>query len=87
MSRLDTIALYRALLRESKKFHSYYYRNYALRKIKHEFRIKRTLKNQDEISKQLVKGQENLDIIKRQVLIDNLYKRENLIIEKDRANS
>ncbi|XP_078037399.1 LYR motif-containing protein bcn92 [Augochlora pura] len=80
-NRNAVLSLYRNLIRESKKWNSYIYRTYALRKIRHEFQENKRLVGQAEIAKQHEKGKEALDMIKRQVTIGNLYSTRPLIIE------
>ncbi|XP_033327141.1 LYR motif-containing protein bcn92 [Megalopta genalis] len=80
-NRNAVLSLYRNLIRESKKWNSYNYRMYALRKIRHEFQENKRLVDQAEITKQHEKGKEALDIIKRQVIIGNLYATRPLVIE------
>ncbi|XP_034935977.1 LYR motif-containing protein 4 [Chelonus insularis] len=75
--------LYRNLLRESKKWKSYNYREYALRKIRHEFRSNQTLKDEKSIEECYQKGLESLEVIKKQVIIGNLYSTRPLIIETE----
>ncbi|XP_003706208.1 LYR motif-containing protein bcn92 [Megachile rotundata] len=79
--RSCVLRLYRDLIRESKKWNSYNYRMYALRKIRHEFHENKTLKDKDMIDECYNKGHEALEIIKRQALIGNLYCTRPLVIE------
>ncbi|KAF2885233.1 hypothetical protein ILUMI_20952 [Ignelater luminosus] len=80
-SKLQVLSLYRLLIRESKKFPSYNFRNYALRRIRDSFKENKSLTDQIQIKQQINKGYDNLEIIKRQVLIGNLYKTDKLVIE------
>ncbi|XP_034187649.1 LYR motif-containing protein bcn92 [Osmia lignaria lignaria] len=80
-SRNNVLSLYRNLIRESKKWNSYNYRMYALRKIRHEFHENKTLQDKEKINECCEKGKEALEIIKRQALIGNLYSTRPLIIE------
>ncbi|XP_076766065.1 LYR motif-containing protein bcn92 [Xylocopa sonorina] len=80
-SRNAILSLYRNLIRESKKWNSYNYRMYALRKIRHEFQEHKTLQDKARINECYTKGMEHLEIIKRQVIIGNLYSTRPLIIE------
>ncbi|XP_071864861.1 LYR motif-containing protein bcn92 [Bombus fervidus] len=87
-SRKVILSLYRNLIRESKKWNSYNYRLYALRKIRHEFKQNKTIQDKEEINKCYNRGLESLQIIKRQVTIGNLYSTRPLIIEtiENKAN-
>ncbi|XP_014234184.1 LYR motif-containing protein 4 [Trichogramma pretiosum] len=80
-SRKVVLNLYRDLLKESKKWASYNYREYALRKIRHEFRQNKALEDSTKINEFYNKGLESLEMLKRQVLIGNLYKTDKLVIE------
>ena len=83
-NRNSILALYRNLIRESKKWDSYNYRMYALRKIRHEFEENKTLRDKEKIDKCCRHGQEALQVIKRQVTIGNLYSTRPLIIETNK---
>lgn len=80
-SRNMILNLYRNLIRESKKWSSYNYRMYALRKIRHEFKENKTLQDKEKVKQCYAKGQEILDLIKRQVILSDLYGSRPLIIE------
>ncbi|XP_032665941.1 LYR motif-containing protein 4 [Odontomachus brunneus] len=80
-SRHMILSLYRNLIRESKKWSSYNYRMYALRKVRHEFKESKTLQDEEKIKQCYAKGQETLNLIKRQVILSNLYGTRPLIIE------
>ncbi|KOX72179.1 LYR motif-containing protein 4 [Melipona quadrifasciata] len=88
-NRRAVLSLYRNLIRESKKWNSYNYRMYALRKIQHEFKQNKTIQDIEKINECYTKGRENLEIIKRQATIGNLYSTRPLIIEtvKNEADS
>ncbi|KAF0990201.1 hypothetical protein HZS_7283 [Henneguya salminicola] len=57
--------LQKQLLQEASKFKCYYYRKYFERKINHMF--------QDHEQKSLIDFEKFLGMIKRQVIIDNMY--------------
>ncbi|XP_008545522.1 LYR motif-containing protein 4 [Microplitis demolitor] len=79
--REAVLKLYRNLIRESQKWSSYNYREYALRKVRDEFRENKTLQDNNLIQDCYNKGLENLEIIKRQVILSNLYGTRPLVIE------
>lgn len=65
---------------------------YALRKVRYEFQQNKTLQDENEIEQCIQKGQEALEMIKRQVIIGHLYGTRPLIIEtrtesKNKLNS
>ncbi|XP_012217429.1 LYR motif-containing protein 4 [Linepithema humile] len=81
LSREVILSLYRNLIQESKKWSSYNYRMYALRKIRHEFKENKTLKDEEKIRQYFAKGEEALAMIKRQVTLGSLYSTRPLVIE------
>lgn len=76
------MSLYKALLRESEKFTSYNYREYALRRVRDGFRKAKSLTSEADQKQELEVAKESLEIIKRQVVIGNLYRPRTLVIEK-----
>lgn len=54
---------------------------YALRKIRHEFQENKSLKDSEKIKENYDYGRLNLDMIKRQVTLGNLYSTRPLVIE------
>ncbi|KAK7066913.1 LYR motif-containing protein 4 [Halocaridina rubra] len=79
--RREILNLYKAMLRESQKFTSYNYREYALQRIRDSFREGKTLSG-EEVQEKLKVARDSLQIIKRQVVIGQLYSSPNLVIEK-----
>lgn len=57
------------------------FRMYALRKIRYEFKESKMLTDKEQIRQCYTKGQETLDMIKRQVILGNLYNTRPLVIE------
>ncbi|KAM0735704.1 LYR motif-containing protein 4 [Formica fusca] len=80
-NRSAILNLYRNLIQESKKWSSYNYRMYALRKIRYEFKENKMLTDKEQIRQCYAKGQETLDMIKRQVILGSLYNTRPLVIE------
>ena len=54
---------------------------YTLRKVRHEFKLNKSLEDEQQINESFKKGQEALDLIKRQVIVGNLYSTKPLVIE------
>ncbi|KAK3609394.1 hypothetical protein CHS0354_011970 [Potamilus streckersoni] len=79
--RSKVLSLYRNLIRESKKFNSYSYRKYALEKVNYEFRENRNVTDAGKLSQLIKKAEENLQMIKRQVIVGQLYGEGHLVIE------
>ncbi|XP_071511452.1 LYR motif-containing protein 4-like [Diadema antillarum] len=80
-SRMRVLALYREMLRESQKFSGYNYRTYALRRVQDAFREHKDETSPELIESYIKKAQENLQVIKRQASISQLYKDPKLVIE------
>uniref|UniRef100_A0A5F4WH88 Complex 1 LYR protein domain-containing protein n=1 Tax=Callithrix jacchus TaxID=9483 RepID=A0A5F4WH88_CALJA len=66
-SRAQVLDLYRAMLRESKRFSAYNYRTYAVRRIRDAFRENKNVKDPVEIQTLVNKAKRDLGIIRRQV--------------------
>nr|XP_010336384.1 LYR motif-containing protein 4 isoform X2 [Saimiri boliviensis boliviensis] len=66
-SRAQVLDLYRAMLRESKRFSAYNYRTYAVRRIRDAFRENKNVKDPVEIQTLMNKAKRDLEIIRRQV--------------------
>ncbi|KDR15786.1 LYR motif-containing protein 4 [Zootermopsis nevadensis] len=82
ISKNHVLKLYKTMLRESEKFSSYNYRLYALRRVRDTFKDGKSLTDSTEITEAVHKAEETLEIIKRQVVVGNLYAAEKLVIEK-----
>ncbi|XP_046386053.1 LYR motif-containing protein 4 [Ischnura elegans] len=82
-SRNSILKLYKTMLRESEKFSSYNFRNYAIRRTRDGFRENKHLTDPEEVSKQIEYARKNLEIIKRQVAVGSMYGGQKLIIEND----
>uniref|UniRef100_UPI00358F6D7D LYR motif-containing protein 4 n=1 Tax=Myxine glutinosa TaxID=7769 RepID=UPI00358F6D7D len=80
-SKLRVLGLYRALLRESRKFPSYNYREYAVMRVRDAFREHTGETDPNEIHRLLQKAQDTLEVIRRQVVIGHLYSSKKLVIE------
>lgn len=79
--KTQVISLYRMLIKESKKFPSYNYRTYALRRVKDGFRENVHVDNPKTLDLLLNQARESLAIIKRQVSIGQLYSAQKTIVE------
>ncbi|XP_026130711.1 LYR motif-containing protein 4-like isoform X2 [Carassius auratus] len=82
-SRTQVISLYRMLVKESKKFSSYNYRTYALRRVKDGFRENLHVDNPKTLDTLINEARENLALIKRQVSIGHLYSSQRTVVEKE----
>ncbi|GIX68533.1 LYR motif-containing protein 4B [Caerostris darwini] len=77
----QVLRLYKELIREAGKFPSYMYRTYSLRRIKDAFREHKGETDNLKIDDLILYGRTNLDIIKRQVVIGQLYQEPESVIE------
>lgn len=84
-SKSKVLFLYRRLLKEGRQFDNYNYRNYAVRRIKDAFRENRNLSDAGQIDAWVKKGEENLEILKRQVTIGRMYQSPTVAIENLRV--
>ncbi|KAK7159091.1 hypothetical protein R3I94_005432 [Phoxinus phoxinus] len=82
-SRAQVISLYRMLMKESKKFPSYNYRTYALRRVKDGFRENLHVENPKTLDMLINQARENLAVIKRQVSIGLLYSVQRTVVERE----
>lgn len=84
---MRVLALYREMIREAQKFSGYNYRTYTLRRVRDAFRENRSETNPELIAGYIKKAEENLQIIKRQATISQLYKEPKLVIETPAAKN
>ncbi|TRY53836.1 hypothetical protein DNTS_002793 [Danionella cerebrum] len=82
-SRAQVISLYRMLIKESKKFPSYNYRTYAIRRVKDGFRENINVDNPKTLDLLINQARENLAVIRRQVSVGHLYSAQKTILEKE----
>ena len=80
-SKAAVISLYKQMMKESSKFSSYIYREYALRRVRDAFRENKNVTDPNKINQLIEEARINLQIIKRQVIINDLYKEGKLVIE------
>lgn len=55
---------------------------YALRRVKDAFKDNKALTDESKVQKCLAEAKENLEMLKRQAIISQLFKTDKLIIEK-----
>ena len=80
-SRNTILSLYRNMLKESKKFDGYNYRRYALRRIHDAFKENKSVQDAEQVQVLIKKAESNLEVIKRQVSIGQMYSAPKLVIE------
>ncbi|KAG5518719.1 hypothetical protein PMAC_002688 [Pneumocystis sp. 'macacae'] len=79
--RCKIISLYRALLRSSNQLKNYGFREYAIRRTKDAFRAHKNETNKEKIQELWQKGLRELQVLRRQALINYMYQSELLVIE------
>ena len=75
------ISLFRSLLREGRRFNSYPFSRYIIRRSKEEFRKNAAVKDPALIKELLTKAEINLGIAQRQGAISRLYQRKKTVLE------
>ncbi|XP_030756657.1 LYR motif-containing protein 4 [Sitophilus oryzae] len=80
-TKSKVLKLYKSLLRESEKFASYNFRLYAIDRVKYGFRENKNVNDTEILRNKIAEAHKNLEIIKRQTLISQMYKTEKLVIE------
>ncbi|KAM6908510.1 LYR motif-containing protein 4 [Lycodopsis pacificus] len=83
-ARAQVISLYRVMLTESKKFPSYNFRTYAVRRVRDAFRANRKVEDPKAVERLMVEGQQTLELIKRQVTIGKMYETQKNVVEDSR---
>ncbi|CEI96528.1 hypothetical protein G6F70_007280 [Rhizopus microsporus] len=81
----QVLSLYRQFLRHGKKFASYNFRDYTIRRSKDGFRANMNETDPEKITALLEKAKHDLDVVKRQAAISQMYTRgEHLVVEVPR---
>ncbi|XP_070709537.1 LYR motif-containing protein 4 [Pempheris klunzingeri] len=80
-TRAQVISLYKMMLTESKKFPSYNYRTYALRRVRDAFKANRKVEDPKTVESLLVEGQQTLAVIQRQVAIGRMFETQKTVVE------
>ncbi|KAK9379383.1 complex 1 protein-domain-containing protein [Kockiozyma suomiensis] len=76
-----TLLLYRSLLRTSRKFSAYNFREYALRRTRDAFRDHMSETDPRAIQEFLTKAENSLSMLKRQTSISQMYKFNEQVVE------
>ncbi|KAI7792598.1 lyr motif-containing protein 4a [Triplophysa rosa] len=69
-STAQVLSLYRLLMKESKKFPSYNYRTYALRRVRDAFRENKTVEDPKVLEELLNRARDSLALIQRQLVTE-----------------
>lgn len=78
----DSLSLYRNLLRHGSRLASYNFREYALRRTRDAFRANQNIEDLREAQVLLQKGYKDLEILKRQSTISQMYTSDRLVVEE-----
>mmetsp|Transcript_99894 Transcript_99894/g.242959 ORF Transcript_99894/g.242959 Transcript_99894/m.242959 type:complete len:92 (-) Transcript_99894:106-381(-) len=85
MARTEALSLYRNLLRQARVFKDYNFREYALRRTRDGFRAHQSLApGSEEAQRALAEGRAQLDIVKRQSVINAMYAQAPSVMEQQR---
>ncbi|XP_066143694.1 LYR motif-containing protein 4 [Euwallacea fornicatus] len=79
--RNHILNLYKTLLRESQKFASYNFRCYAVRRVRDAFRQNQHVNDPEGVKSLVEEAHKNLEIVKRQTSISQMYRTDKLVIE------
>ncbi|XP_031164485.1 LYR motif-containing protein 4 [Sander lucioperca] len=80
-TRTQVIYLYRMMLTESKKFPSYNYRTYALRRVRDAFRANRKVEDPKAVERLMEEGRQTLAMIQRQVTVGKMFSTQKNVVE------
>ena len=72
-SKATTLTLYRSLLRASGGFTNYNFRDYALRSVRERFRANVALSEPEAVSAAVHEARYQLDLVKRQTVVSQLF--------------
>mmetsp|Transcript_17927 Transcript_17927/g.37195 ORF Transcript_17927/g.37195 Transcript_17927/m.37195 type:complete len:96 (+) Transcript_17927:28-315(+) len=79
----SAVSLYRSLLRAAQGFSDYNFREYALRTVKNKFRETRVrARTQMDMEAARADGLENLEMMRRQALINRMYQWDPVVVER-----
>lgn len=74
-------SLYRSLLRQSRQFAAYNFREYAKRRTRDSFREHREEKDERRIQELIQKGLKELQVLKRQTVVSQFFQLDRLVVE------
>ena len=77
----QVLSLYKQLLETSIKFENYNFREFARRKVRDTFKENKDLSDQKDIRKFYNEGINNLEMLKRQTTISQMFTFDKLVVE------
>ncbi|KAF1819186.1 uncharacterized protein K489DRAFT_384087 [Dissoconium aciculare CBS 342.82] len=78
---LEVRSLYRSLLRQSRQFAAYNFREYAKRRTRDAFREHRAESDTQRIQDLMQKGTKELQILRRQTVVSQFFQLDRLVVE------
>ena len=81
-TRSTVLTLYRNFLETGSRFVDYNFREYTLRKVRHEFQQNKSINDYNKLNELYQYGIEQYKSLQRQVLINSLYAHGDYVIEK-----
>ncbi|RHZ67018.1 hypothetical protein Glove_303g152 [Diversispora epigaea] len=82
-SRAYILNLYHSLLRASRSFSNYNFRDYAYRRIRDSFHQHKNETGPTKIIELVKNAEKELEVIKRQGYLNNLYAVDKLVVEEE----
>mmetsp|Transcript_364 Transcript_364/g.614 ORF Transcript_364/g.614 Transcript_364/m.614 type:complete len:90 (+) Transcript_364:56-325(+) len=80
-TRAKVLSLYRSLLKTGKQYKDYNFREYIVRHVREDFRNFRSASDPEMILKQFHRGERDLAVAERQLVVQNLYRKGRSVIE------
>merc|ERR1711916_20097 len=80
-TQLHAIHLYRQLLRNGNQHSGYNFRHYIVRRVREEYQKNKQITEEGKIAELLRNGEEQLQLIKRQVALSQLYPFQQQVID------
>ncbi|KAF2192486.1 hypothetical protein K469DRAFT_717024 [Zopfia rhizophila CBS 207.26] len=78
-------SLYRSLLRQSRQFAAYNFREYAKRRTRDSFREHQKETEERRIQELMQKGLKELQMMKRQTVVSQFYQLDRLVVEEGKT--
>ncbi|KAG8464164.1 hypothetical protein KFE25_003227 [Diacronema lutheri] len=82
--RTQVLALFKKLMRASRSFTHYNFREYALRRVRLGFREKAGVSDPAQIAELVGEGSKQLEVVRKQALISQLYPQARHVMEGTR---
>ncbi|KAF8943493.1 hypothetical protein BGZ47_005380 [Haplosporangium gracile] len=82
--RSQILTLYKDLLHHSSKFAAYNFRDYAVRRTREAFHAAKNETDPAKIEALIRKAEQQLEVVKRQSVISQLYSGEKLVVENSK---